>query len=141
MYGCYGCYGCYGWGGSSYAPTIMPAVPSKPEEKKDKKDEKKKDETKEDASASARARLLVQVPADAKLYIDGRLMKSTSPSRVFTTPVLQPGQLYFYEVRAEMVRDGQVVRETRRVLVRSGQDSRAVFADPTTPVAKKNGAQ
>jgi uncharacterized protein (TIGR03000 family) len=90
---------------------------------------------KEGTAAPTRARLLVQVPADAKLYIDGRLMKSTSGSRTYSTPALEPGQLYYYELRAEMVRDGKVVSEAKRVIVRAGQDSRAIFAEPTIPVA------
>jgi uncharacterized protein (TIGR03000 family) len=130
-YGCYGCYGGYGcYGASSYSPIIMPVVPSSEKAPAPKVDDKKKG-----TALPAPARLLVQVPADAKLYIDNRLTKATSASRTFTTPVLMPGQVYYYEVKAEVVRDGKVMNETKRILVRAGQDSQASFNETTMLVA------
>jgi uncharacterized protein (TIGR03000 family) len=130
-YGCYGCYGCYGgwYGGSPYAPIMV--VPDKkgaeqgPEPKKKKAGEG--DET--------RARLIVQLPADAKLFIDGTLMKSTSEKRTFITPVLRPEQTYFYDLRAEVVRDGRTVARTQRVILRPGQAIQASFSDLPAAVA------
>src|SRR6516162_6446763 len=57
---CHGCYGCGGYGcaGSDYAPRVMP-----PADGKDKKDEKKDKET----AQPDKARLIVEVPASAKL--------------------------------------------------------------------------
>jgi len=69
----------------------------------------------------------VEVPADAKLYIDGTLMKATSERRVFNTPTLQTAQEYFYDVRAEVVRDGKTYDSTRRVIVKAGADVRTSF--------------
>ena len=62
----------------------------------------------------------VEVPADAKLYIDDRLMKTSAAKRTFNTPTLEEGQLYYYILRAELTRDGQTYSETKRVIVRSG---------------------
>jgi uncharacterized protein (TIGR03000 family) len=78
---------------------------------------------------SNRARVAIDVPADAKLYIDGQLMKTGSTRRVFQTPDLDAGKLYFYDLRVEVVRDGRVVSEEQRIILRPGQVASASFAD------------
>lgn len=152
-YGCYGgCYGCYGgccgcysgWGccggcyGYGYGAPVMvaPGAPAGavepvPAPKKDMKIEKKDGEA---------AKLIIEVPADAKLFIDDQPMKTTSARRVFSTPTLQPGQTYYYIVRAEVVRDGQTISDTKRVTLKAGDVIRAGFAglgatDPNKAVA------
>jgi uncharacterized protein (TIGR03000 family) len=75
------------------------------------------------------ARLIVELPSDAKLYIDDRPMKTPSSRRTFTTPSLQPGQAYYYMVRAQLVRDGKNFEETKRVIVRPGEEVTASFQD------------
>jgi uncharacterized protein (TIGR03000 family) len=76
-----------------------------------------------------RAKVIIDLPAEAKLYIDGRLMKTASAHRVFSTPTLQPGQLYYYDLRAEVARDGQVLSQEQRIIVSAGQQARAAFRD------------
>jgi uncharacterized protein (TIGR03000 family) len=63
------------------------------------------------------------------LYIDDLPMKNASGTRTFSTPTLEPGQAYYYMVRAEVMREGKPVSETRRVIVRAGQTIRADFKD------------
>jgi uncharacterized protein (TIGR03000 family) len=77
--------------------------------------------------------MVVEVPADAKLYVDDQLMKTTSERRAFTTPVLDPGETYYYIVRAEVVRDGQKISRTKRVTLRAGEEARAIFAELRAP--------
>jgi uncharacterized protein (TIGR03000 family) len=84
----------------------------------------KKDEAR---AAPDRARLIVSLPTDAKLFIDDQLMKSTSDKRTFNTPVLDKDQTYYYILRVEALNDGKPVSETRRVLVRAGGVIRADF--------------
>jgi uncharacterized protein (TIGR03000 family) len=87
--------------------------------------------------APTRARLIVELPADAKLYIDGQAMKTTSALRSFNTPELEPGQLYYYEVKAEVLRDGKPVSQTKRVILKAGEVVRAGFTGmDTEPVVK-----
>lgn len=86
---------------------------------------------------AARAKLIVEVPTDAVLYIDGVKMKTGAERRVFTTPLLQPGQAYYYELKAEIVRDGQTLSETSRVVILPGQEARASFATLATPAATR----
>lgn len=75
------------------------------------------------------ARLIIDVPAEAKLYIDDQLMKTTSAHRTFRTPALEAGQTYYYVVRAEVAQGGKQYTETRRLLVRAGENVQASFTD------------
>jgi uncharacterized protein (TIGR03000 family) len=81
------------------------------------------------------AKLVVELPKDAKLYVDDQPLKSASAKRVFRTPELQPGLSYYYMLRAEVVRDGKAVSKEQRVIVRAGDETRASFADLETPAS------
>jgi uncharacterized protein (TIGR03000 family) len=127
-YGGYGGYSTYGssgwWGGgygyapSSYAPAAAQA--GAPESVPP---------SKQATAGPARAKLIVEVPADARLYIGDKLMKTGSSHRVFRTPELEAGQTYHYIVRAEVTRDGKKVEQTKRVIVRPGEEATASFTD------------
>ena len=80
------------------------------------------------------AGLVVELPADAKLWLNGTLMKTNSGRRVFAVPALAPGRAYYYDVRAEIVRGGQAHVQTRRVLLYPGYESREVFEDLAPPM-------
>jgi uncharacterized protein (TIGR03000 family) len=84
-----------------------------------------------------RARLIVQVPADASLFIDDQAMKTTSEVRNFTTPALKTGQTYYYMLRVEVVREGAKLSETRRVLIRAGEEVKASFTETGIAAATK----
>jgi uncharacterized protein (TIGR03000 family) len=71
----------------------------------------------------------VDLPADAKFYVDGRVMKSGSARRELDTPKLVPGEAYFYELRAEFTRDGKAIDRKQRVIVRAGEVTRVSFPD------------
>jgi uncharacterized protein (TIGR03000 family) len=77
--------------------------------------------------APNRAKLIVELPADAKLYVDDRAIKNGANPRTFHTPELEPGQLYYYELRVEVMRDGKPVTESKRVIVKAGEVIRANF--------------
>jgi uncharacterized protein (TIGR03000 family) len=117
---------CYGaWS----APMIMPPV--KPEGVGAPKD---KDEVR---AAPDRAKLIVALPADAKLFIDDQLMKTTSEKRAFNTPTLDKSQTYYYDLRVEVMRDGKPITDTKRVLVRAGEVIRADFGTMDTVATAK----
>ncbi len=152
--GCYGCYGgwsCYGSpiSGTSTVPAPKVVVPSEqapaPPKEKDMKDDKKPAgknplDLGVENRIGNRATIVVVVPEEAKVFIDGMQMKSTKARRVFQTPVLQEGETYFYDIRVDMVRDGKTVSETRRVVINPGQRVAANFdaiaADPARAVAQ-----
>ena len=83
-----------------------------------------------DTSANAnradanQATLVVDLPANARLTIDGQPTQLTSATRTFITPPLQPGQEYYYDLKAELNRDGKPLAATKRVTIRPGQESR-----------------
>jgi uncharacterized protein (TIGR03000 family) len=84
----------------------------------------------EDPSSVARgqpAQVTIHVPADAKLYIDDVACPLTSDTRSFTTPTLKPGQKYFYDVKAEVMRGGETVADTQRVVLEAGKEVSVTF--------------
>jgi uncharacterized protein (TIGR03000 family) len=120
-YTCSGaCWGCYGT--SPYAPTTQPPA-------KKKAPETAPAPKKEPDKKTGQARLIVDVPAEAKLFIDDQLMKTPSARRVFNTPALDPDQTYYYIIRAELTRKGKEYAKTTRVLLRAGETARASFSD------------
>jgi uncharacterized protein (TIGR03000 family) len=124
-FGCTGCSGCacYGCGGGViYQPVPPPGAPAAPAPAP--KPEKK-------VEASAPAHITVHVPADAKLTVDGVECPLTSETRTFDTPKLQPGQQYYYTVKAEVVRDGKTRTETKRLIFEAGKK---IDVDFTLPV-------
>ncbi len=145
---CYGssCFGssCYGGGahyygsdfhggsttgafyGSANIPDAVPYV-SIPMEFKSAR-------TKSDA---APARLTVEVPAEAKLYVDGQLTRGEGSTRNFHTPDLTDGQTFFYDLKAEVTVEGIPLIETKRVIVRSGEALSESF--PKLIAAVKDG--
>jgi uncharacterized protein (TIGR03000 family) len=139
-YGCTGsCWGTYG-NSSPYFVT-QPGAPVKtetippPKNPPDTVPPPKPGDKSPETLAPSRARLIVEAPADAKLFIDDHAMKTPSDRRAFQTPDLEPGQTYYYEVRVELERDGKPLSETKRVLVRAGQEVHADFNGMTATAA------
>lgn len=140
--GCYGCYGgCTGyWGGwgccgsggyyppAYYSPVVTPGVvPTGTGTIETPPGTGKGGTPPKEEVSLYRAKLIVEVPAEARLYIDDQPMKTTATRRVFSTPALEPGQAYYYMVRVEVMRDGKPQSETRRVIVRAGEVAQADF--------------
>lgn len=69
------------------------------------------------------ATIVVHLPAQANLTIDGEQTQQRSGTRTFTSPPLEPGKVYTYTLRAEMDRNGNTVRDTKTIEVRAGQRS------------------
>jgi uncharacterized protein (TIGR03000 family) len=135
IYGAFGC-GVYflGCAGDITYKTAPIAGDKKDEKKEDKKDEKKGDKKdKEESEARAtQATVVVHVPEDAKLIVDGVPANMTSDTRTFVTPDLLPGRTYYYMITAEIQRNGRTIAHTEKVLVRAGEISRVNFRDMKT---------
>jgi len=141
--GCYGTCdgGCYGVGNSwKNAVPVQPFVPGTPggvlptpttgpEQIKEPPTEINRKETGL-PNGAARARLVLDVPEDARLFVDGQATKATSAVRSFRTPELAPGEEYYYNVRVEVDVDGKTAVQNRRVVVRAGEVIRQQFDDP-----------
>lgn len=79
------------------------------------------------AEAAQPAKLVVAVPADAKLYVDGQLTRQTAASRTIVTPALENGSEYKYTLKVELVRDGKTVTDTKDVAFRAGSTVKVDF--------------
>jgi uncharacterized protein (TIGR03000 family) len=87
------------------------------------------DFTKLAAEGKDAARVVVKLPADARLYVDDVLCPLTSPTRSFDTPELVAGRSYYYNLKAEVVREGVKRTATRRVVVEAGKQVTVEFKD------------
>ena len=107
--GCWGssCHGCAGsmssgiWYNES-AVITMPAVGTA----------KLEDDEKQSAN------ITVELPAGAKLYVDGNLVTGDDTVRHFHTPTLTRGKQYYYTMKAEVTVAGKPVTEEKQILVR-----------------------
>lgn len=119
-YGCYGCYGCQQWAPGMLTPGIhAPPAPTTAEPAP---------KPKETTALSRPAKLIVELPADAKLYVDDQPIKAEG-RKAFATPDLAKGTAYYYMLRAEIVRNGETVTDTKRVVLRAGDEVVASFKD------------
>jgi uncharacterized protein (TIGR03000 family) len=90
--------------------------------------------------------LTVQVPTDAKIFVNGVATTSEGAERNYVSRDLRPGFNYTYELRAEFVREGKPVTETKSVTLTAGQTARVDFeavktaaaGEPLTTVLKVN---
>jgi uncharacterized protein (TIGR03000 family) len=120
------------------APAMAPAKEEKKEEKKPEKVPAPKGEKEEkEASLPAPATLVVSVPAQAKLSVDGYVTKSSAAVRTFTSPALENGKEYVYTLTAEVVRDGKPVRASKEITVRAGELYNVSLVLPQETVAQK----
>jgi len=71
--------------------------------------------------------LLVHVPADAEIWLDGVKTQQTGTARRFESPALQPGGVYTYEVRARWTEQGRDMEQRQVVLVHAGDQVRVHF--------------
>jgi uncharacterized protein (TIGR03000 family) len=68
------------------------------------------------------ASIEVLVPESAKLWFDNNLTRESGTVRYFTTPELQLGKTFHYQVRASWIDDsGHAVNKTQEVSVEAGK--------------------
>lgn len=85
----------------------------------------------------ASATVIVDLPADAQLSVDGHQTVSTSAQRTFYTPGLETGETYSYTLQAQVTRDGQTQTVTEQITVRAGQTTRVTINLPAQGVAAR----
>jgi uncharacterized protein (TIGR03000 family) len=83
------------------------------------------------AMLPAPATIVVDLPAEARLSIDGDPTTSTGGQRVFVSPELNPGRDYHYTLKAEIVRDGKPVAVAQEVAVRAGEETQVTLTLPS----------
>lgn len=81
-----------------------------------------------DATSAAESGFLtIWVPHDAKVTVNGLETKSTGSRRQFVSFGLKPGLSYKYEVRAQVIRNGQMEEDARTVILTAGEISAVAF--------------
>jgi uncharacterized protein (TIGR03000 family) len=123
-----GCYGGYAVSTPVYGAPVMPSTPD---------GGKQMAAGDEAAQAATSATIVVSLPADARLTIDGSPTTSTSARRVFVSPALEPGKTYHYTLRAEVTREGKPVSMEERVAVQAGRETPVILSLPATGVAQR----
>ena len=77
---------------------------------------------------ATRATVVVRLPADAKLFAEGRPLTLTGDSREFVTPPLPDGS-FSYRFRVEYTRNGATISESKSLSVRRGGNFPVEFVD------------
>jgi uncharacterized protein (TIGR03000 family) len=72
--------------------------------------------------STAVAYLNVNVPADAKVYLENKLMTLSGTDRRFVTPQLPVGSQHVYTVKVEVERNGQTFTKTTQAGIAAGQE-------------------
>lgn len=83
----------------------------------------------EDEVSRSTGRVIVRLPAEAKLFVDGVACPLTSATRSFNTPTLEQGRQYYYTLRVEVTRNGEVQSDSKRVIVQAGREATVDFGD------------
>jgi len=89
------------------------------------------------------AQLTVQVPAEAKIRVNGNETSSTGATRWYVSRSLRPGFGYPYTVEATVQRDkGRPVVQTQTITLRAGQHQHLAFdfSDVQEAIAEENRA-
>jgi uncharacterized protein (TIGR03000 family) len=69
----------------------------------------------------------VNVPADARIFVNGKTTTSTGTSRQYISRGLVAGRRYTYEFRAETTVDGKPVTDTQVVQLTAGEQAQVAF--------------
>jgi uncharacterized protein (TIGR03000 family) len=96
---------------------VVPA-PAPKTDKKDKAD-----------VAPAKGTVVVHLPKEAELYVDGTAVPFASATRKLVTPDLEPGRDYYYTLQAKLERDGKTLNVRKRVWVQAGREVVVDFGD------------
>jgi uncharacterized protein (TIGR03000 family) len=69
----------------------------------------------------------VNVPADAKIFVNGNATRSTGSSRQYISRGLVAGRQYTYELKAEVEVNGKTVSDTQVVRLTAGERTQVAF--------------
>lgn len=77
--------------------------------------------------SNGEAYLSVNVPADARVFVNGQATTSVGTQRTYVSRGLTPGTAYDYRVRVETTVDGEARSETKLVKLQAGQNLQVGF--------------
>jgi uncharacterized protein (TIGR03000 family) len=148
---CSACYGCHGTVIISSGPRVIPVPGGSSEvdalrkevdrlrmelEKAGKKSEPKKGDDEVAAPAKV-SRVTVTLPATARLWIENVECPLTSAVRSFDTPPLPSNRQFYYNVKMEVMQNGQLVSQTQRAIITPGQPVQVDFNANTVTTASR----
>jgi uncharacterized protein (TIGR03000 family) len=87
------------------------------------------------ASMTTSAALELDVPAEARVFVNDLATQTTGTHRRFVSPGLVPGLLYTYRVRVELPGKQQPIVETKTVKLQAGEERLLAF---DLPAAEQN---
>lgn len=70
------------------------------------------------------------MPRDAVVFVNSKRTAITGEQRVYYSNALKAGNDYKYTVRAQVVRDGRIIEDTKQVILRLGDSRNLVFDLP-----------
>ena len=73
--------------------------------------------------------MTIVLPADAKLIVEDVAYPEGTGKRTFETPVLEAGRQYTYTMRAEVLREGRLLKQEKHVDVEAGKEIRVEFKE------------
>jgi uncharacterized protein (TIGR03000 family) len=129
---CSAAYGCATTYGCTSGVIVAPEMKKKEMPKGEKIEGPKKE-----SAVNVPATIVVSLPADARLIVDGTPTTSTSERRTLVTPVLENGTTYVYTMQVEVSREGRVMTQTQQVTVRGGETSNVQFNFSAQGVASR----
>ena len=74
-------------------------------------------------------------------YFDGELTNQLAGDRLFVTPALPAGKDYYYTLKTEVMREGRVGTEERRIAVQAGKVTEVDFNAPPAAATATASAQ
>ncbi len=74
------------------------------------------------------AHVVIKAPANMSVSVDGQPLFRENTTETFETPDLTPGKTYSYVFTAQVIRDGQRIVLTKKVIVRAGKTSEVDFS-------------
>jgi uncharacterized protein (TIGR03000 family) len=81
------------------------------------------------AAPADRARLVLTVPADAVVRLNGQRMTVTGTERKYLVPQVEPGKAYRYTVQVDVTRDGRTLSATAEPRIAAGAEVNLVFQE------------
>jgi uncharacterized protein (TIGR03000 family) len=123
FYSCGGCNGCYGCSGYFPAPVSVPRKAAFADQSSGSSMRVER----RSESTERTAQVTVVMPENARLFVDDVPYPTIQEKITFETPKLDTNRTFYYTLKAEIVRDGKVYRENRRVDVAAGKEVKVEF--------------
>ncbi len=86
-------------------------------------------------------RFQVEVPEMAQVWIEGQPTRQTGPQRAYSSPPLEAGKTYLYEIKARWIENGKPVEQTQTIALRTGSQSQVKFPIPVPAAFPLQGAE